>query len=171
MPATAQVPTPELRKYCAAALGAVAMPVPPLAIGTIPLRLMLGLAPPLEASGDEAPTLNTPVLARVSEPPRASVPPPLKPEPVFKVTEGLASIALVTPVAAILMLPVLVMGPPVSPAPVFTLVTVPVPGNVCPTTKVITPLLPAILTVLAGSGFPPLMPVMNWKPPVERDTN
>ena len=64
-------------------------------------------------------------LVRVTVPPRATVPPPDNPVPAFTVIEGLASIALVTPPVGILIVPLVVMGPPVKPAPVATLVTVP----------------------------------------------
>lgn len=36
-----------------------ALPVPPLAIGTMPVRLIFGVAPPLEAKGADAETLET----------------------------------------------------------------------------------------------------------------
>src|SRR6266849_2197974 len=136
MPPTAHAPAPELRRNCPAPAGATTMPVPPLAMGTVPVRLMLGLAPPLEDRTPEAPTLSTPVLFKVSEPPSATVPPPLKPDPEFTVSDEFCSMALVTPLFGMLMVPAPVIGPPVNPAPVFTLVTVPVPGKVCPLAKV-----------------------------------
>src|SRR5260370_87839 len=123
MPPTAHVAAPELRRYWAAEAGAVVMPVPPLAIGTVPLRLMLGFAPPLEASGPDAATLNTPVLFKVRVPPSATAPPPLKPEPVFTVTEEFCNIALVTPALATLRVvlpPRATLPPPLSPAPAVT---------------------------------------------------
>jgi hypothetical protein len=39
--------------------GAVLAPVPPFAIGTMPVSEMFGVAPPLEANGDEAVTVVT----------------------------------------------------------------------------------------------------------------
>lgn len=84
------------------------------------------------------------MLARVTVPPRATVPPPDNPEPAWIVTKGFASMLLVTPAAGILIVPLEVIGPPVSPAPVLMLVTVPPPlspGKVCPEAKVISPLL------------------------------
>ena len=59
--------------------------------------------------------------------PSVAVPPPVRPEPAVTVTDGLASMAFVTPPVAMLSVPLPVMGPPVSPAPLPTLVTVPVP--------------------------------------------
>ena len=38
-----------------------------------------------------------------------------------------------------LIVPVVVIGPPVKPVPVFTCVTVPAPGNVCPEANVTIP--------------------------------
>jgi hypothetical protein len=60
--------------------------------------------------------------------------------------------AFVTPAAGMLIVPLPVIGPPVNPAPVLTLVTVPlpVPGNVCPAAKLNTPLLPIDNPVSAG---------------------
>jgi hypothetical protein len=58
-------------------------------------------------------------------PPKATVPPPDNPEPALIVIDGVASMALVTPPVAMLTVPVFVIGPPVNPAPVATLVTVP----------------------------------------------
>src|SRR5205814_10280996 len=46
----------------------VVEPVPPLATATMPVREMLGVCPPLEASGPLAPTVSTPVLAMVTLP-------------------------------------------------------------------------------------------------------
>src|SRR6266852_5264047 len=123
MPPTAHVAAPKLRRYCPAEAGAVVMPVPPLVMGTVPLRLMLGLAPPLEAKGAAAPTVSTPVLLRFNAPPRATVPPPLKPVPVFTVTEEFCNIALVTPALATLRVvlpPRATLPPPLSPAPAVT---------------------------------------------------
>jgi hypothetical protein len=62
----------------------------------------------------------------------------------FTVVEEFASIEFVTPLLAMLIVPLLVIGPPVNPGPVPTLVTVPaLPpplGKVCPLAKVIIPL-------------------------------
>jgi hypothetical protein len=58
--------------------------------------------------------------------------------------EEFASMLFVTPAAGILIVPLAVIGPPVRPAPVPTLVTVPPPlppGKVCPEAKLINPLL------------------------------
>src|SRR5579859_5051052 len=123
MPPTVHVPAPELRRYWPVEAGAVVMPVPPLAMGTVPVRLMLGLLPPLEAKGADAPTLSTPVLLKVRVPPSANVPPPLKPEPVFTVAEEFCNMALVTPALAMLRVvlpPRATLPPPLSPAPAVT---------------------------------------------------
>jgi hypothetical protein len=61
----------------------------------------------------------------VTVPPKATVPPPDNPGPACTVTELLASIVFVTPAEGMLIVPLLVIGPPVRPAPVLTLVTVP----------------------------------------------
>lgn len=93
------------------------------------------------------------VLLRVTVPPRATVPPPDNPDPAWTVIEGLASMAFVTPAAGILIVPDDVIGPPVRPAPVLTLVTVPLPllpGKVCPGAKVTRPLLAIENPVSAG---------------------
>ena len=59
---------------------------------------------------------------------------------------------------SMLSVPVLMMGPPVSPAPLATLVTVPlpvpVPGNVCPVANVICPLLAMCSPVSEGLVAP-----------------
>jgi hypothetical protein len=99
------------------------------------------------------------VLVSVTVPPSATVPPPDNPDPAFTVMEGFASMVLVTPAAGILIVPVAVIGPPVRPAPVLTLVTVPPPplpppGNVWPGAKVINPLL-AIESPVSVGEFPP----------------
>jgi len=73
------------------------------------------------------------VFVSVTVPPKATVPPPDRPDPAVTVIELFASIAFVTPAEGMLMVPLPVIGPPVKPAPVATLVTVPlppVPGNV-----------------------------------------
>jgi hypothetical protein len=62
------------------------------------------------------------------------------------------------------MVPVVVMGPPVRPVPVATLVTVPefVPGKVWPAAKVIRPLEP-ISNPLSAAGLPPVAVCRsNW---------
>ena len=84
------------------------------------------------------------VLVSVTVPPKATVPPPDNPEPACTVMEGFASMALITPAEGILIVPLAVIGPPVRPAPVLTLVTVPpppAPGKVWPEAKLISPLL------------------------------
>jgi hypothetical protein len=72
-------------------------------------------------------------------PPSDTEPPPERPVPAPTVSDGFDSMVLVTPLLAMFRVPLVVMGPPVSPAPVPTLLTVPVPGNVCPDTKVKSP--------------------------------
>ena len=64
-------------------------------------------------------------LVRVTVPPNATVPPPDNPDPATTLIEESASMPLVTPSAGILIVPVLLIGPPVKPAPVLMLVTVP----------------------------------------------
>lgn len=96
------------------------------------------------------------LLARVIVLPKATVPPPDNPEPAWMVTKGFASILFVTPAAGMLIVPLEVIGPPVSPAPVLMLMTVPLPlppGKVCPEAKVISPLLAMERPVSAGE-FP-----------------
>src|ERR1700674_2479470 len=82
-------------------------------------------------------------LVSVIVPPNATVPPPDNPDPACTVMEGLPSMLLLTPAERILIVPLLVIGPPVRPAPVATLVTVPLPapGKVCPEAKLTSPLL------------------------------
>ena len=107
--------------------------------------------------------LVTPELLRVTVPPRATEPPPDKPVPAVTVTELFASMALVTPALGIEIVPVVVIGPPVNPAPVLTWVTVPVPapGKVWPGAKVIRPVLPAIDSPSAVGVQGALL--QNWK--------
>ena len=83
------------------------------------------------------------LLESVTVPPNATVPPPDNPDPASTVIEEFVSMLLVTPAAGILMVPLVVIGPPVRPAPVLTLVTVPPPPppKVCPGAKLINPLL------------------------------
>jgi hypothetical protein len=94
------------------------------------------------------------VFVRVTVPPNATVPPPDNPEPAFTVMEEFASIAFVTPADGILIVPLVVIGPPFRPAPVLTVVTVPFPppppGKVCPGAKVRRPLLAIENPVSAG---------------------
>jgi len=52
------------------------------------------------------------LLASVTVPPNATVPPPESPDPAAMVTELLASMPLVMPAAGILIVPVEVIGPP-----------------------------------------------------------
>src|SRR5208283_2756539 len=87
-------------------------------------------------------------------PPSDTKPPPVSPEPGLTVSDGLRSMALVTPPVAMLNVPLLVIGPPVNPGPLPTLVTVPVPGNVCPATKVNAPVLAIESPVSAGAAPP-----------------
>jgi len=67
------------------------------------------------------------LLVSVMVPPRATLPPPDNPDPAVTVTELFASMALVTPAEGMLIVPLPVIGPPVRPAPVAILVTVPLP--------------------------------------------
>lgn len=106
-------------------------------------------------------TVPVAVLASVTVPPNATVPPPDNPDPACTVMDGFTSIVLVTPADGILIVPLEVIGPPVKPAPVLTLVTEPppAPGNVCPEAKLITPLLAIERPVSAGvAPFDP-----NWR--------
>ena len=105
------------------------------------------------------------LLERVTVPPRATVPPPDNPGPACTVTELLASMLLVTPAEGMLMVPLLVMGPPVRPAPVLTLVTVPplMLGKVWPGAKVTSPLLAMENPVSAGAF--PLDPKSRFNEP------
>ena len=115
-------------------------------VSPVPLATLVTVPPKLGA-----------VLVSVMVLPKATVPPPDSPEPAVIVTEGLASMALVTPAEGMLMVPVLVIGPPVRPAPVATLVTVPLPapGKVWPEAKVITPVLATDTPVSTKSPVTP----------------
>jgi hypothetical protein len=89
-------------------------------------------------------TVPVAVLVSVTVPPNATVPPPDNPDPATTFTDEFASMAFVTPAAGMLIVPLEVIGPPVNPAPVATLVTVPLPpapGKVCPEANVKRPLL------------------------------
>ena len=86
--------------------------VPP--VNPVPL-LMLVIVPPELGEA----------LVRVTVPPNATVPPPDNPGPAVTVTELLASMVLVTPLEGMLIVPLVVIGPPARPAPVLTPVTVP----------------------------------------------
>src|ERR1039458_7988068 len=116
--------------------------VPP--VNPVPL-LMLVIVPPELGEA----------LVRVTVPPNATVPPPDNPGPAVTVTELLASMVLVTPLEGMLIVPLVVIGPPARPAPVLTPVTVPllVPGKVCPEAKLICPLLAMDKPVSVGE-FP-----------------
>ena len=105
-------------------IGPPVSPVPLLTLVTVPPEL-----------GD--------ALVIVTVPPKATVPPPDNPGPACTVTNGLASRSFVTPAEGMLMVPLVVIGPPVRPAPVLMPVTVPllVPGKVWPEAKLIRPLL------------------------------
>jgi len=121
------------------------------------LMAKVGVCPPVEVSPVPAPTPNVPVLLSVTLPPNAALPPPLRPVPAVTLSDGLASMALVTPPLAMLKVPLLVIGPPVKPAPLPTLVTVPapaIPGKVCPEAKLIWPLLAIDRPVSAGVPVP-----------------
>src|SRR5580658_326480 len=67
------------------------------------------------------------LMLKLVLPPSATDPPPVSPLPALTVTDELCSMGLVTPALAILNVPLVVIGPPVRPAPLPTLVTVPVP--------------------------------------------
>ena len=103
--------------------------------------------------------------------PKATVPPPDNPAPAVIVTEGLASMVLVTPAEGILIVPVPVIGPPVRPAPVATLVTVPlpVPGKVWPEAKLTSPVLAMENPVSAGAV--PFDPNSRFKEPEGDDVS
>ena len=91
--------------------------VPP--VNPVPAVMLVTVPPEL---GEE--------LVSVIVPPKATVPPPDIPVPAVTVTDGFASIAFEMPAFGTLIVPVVVIGPPVSPAPVATFVTVPVPPQV-----------------------------------------
>jgi hypothetical protein len=95
--------------------------VPPMVIPALPEVTVLT---PVTAPVDPL-RLSTPVLFKVMLPPRATLPPPESPVPAVTVKDGLASMALVTPAVAMLIVPVFVIGPPVKPAPVLMRVTEP----------------------------------------------
>ena len=59
---------------------------------------------------------------RVVLPPRGTEPPPVRSVPAVTVNVECCIIALVTPPVAMLRVPLVVIGPPVSPAPLPTLV-------------------------------------------------
>ena len=96
------------------------------------------------------------LLASVTVPPKATVPPPDNPAPACTVIDGFASMLFTTPAAGMLIVPLFVIGPPVKPAPVLTCVTVPDPPpppplNVWPVAKVIKPLLAIESPVSVGA--------------------
>jgi hypothetical protein len=88
------------------------------------LTASVGDCPPVEVIPAPAVIPRMPELASVTPPPKVALPPPLKPVPAVTESDGLASMALVTPPVAILNVPLPVIGPPVKPAPLTTLVTV-----------------------------------------------
>ena len=96
------------------------------------------------------------LMLSVSVPPSATDPPPDRPVPAVTVSEGCCSMALVTPPVAMLRAPLVVIGPPASPAPLPTLVTVPLPapGKVWPIAKVMRPVLAIENPVCAGAVVP-----------------
>lgn len=83
-----------------------------------------------------------------------TAPPPVRSVPGATVSEGFASIALLTPPVATLSVPLPVIGPPVKPVPLVTLVTVLVPGKICPVANVICPLLAMCSPVSEGLLVP-----------------
>ena len=127
-------------------IGPPVNPAPLLMVVTVPPRL-----------GD--------ALVRVIVPPKVTVPPPDRPGPAWTVIRGLAIRSLVTPAGGMLIVPVVLIGPPVSPAPVLMPVTVPpaVLGNVCPGAKLIRPLLAIDRPVSAGEF--PLDPKSRFRVP------
>ena len=111
-------------------------------------------------------------LVSVIVPPKGTLPPPDNPDPAVIVTELFASMVLVTPAEGMLMVPVPVIGPPVRPAPVATLVTVPLPpepGKVWPDAKVTSPLLAMVSPVSAGAV--PFDPNSRFKEPEGDDVS
>ncbi len=133
------------------------------------MKLVSRLRDPLDVIGPPVspvplPTLVTvpgDVLVSVIVPPNATVPPPDRPVPVSTLSEEFASMVLVTPAAGMLIVPLVVIGPPVSPAPVPTLVTVPepAPGKVWPVAKERIPLL---LTERPVSLIDPVTPYSKF---------
>ena len=122
-------------------LASIVFVTPPLGMLIVPL---LVIGPPVKpapvATFVTVPPNPGDALVSVIVPPNATVPPPDNPDPAFTVTEGFASIVFVTPAVEMLIVPLLVIGPPAKPAPVAMLVTVPlVPGKVCPGAKVTIP--------------------------------
>jgi len=132
------------------AAGVIGPPLRP-----VPLDTLVTVPPKLGA-----------VLVSVMVLPKATVPPPDNPAPAVIVTEGLASMVLVTPRGNTDSAGP-VIGPPVRPAPVATLVTVPlpVPGKVWPEAKLTSPVLAMENPVSAGAV--PFDPNSRFKEPEE----
>ena len=80
------------------------MPVPPLAMPTVPSD-SVGFCPPDDESGPLAATESTPVLASVMDDPSATRPPPDRPAPALTVSDEFASMVLSTPPLAIAIVP------------------------------------------------------------------
>ena len=163
--ATATIPVTLPAVVAVAALVAVAAVV---AEAAFPFRLAVIVpAEKLPLASREAKVFavftDVALVFRLSVPPRESAPPPVNPPAVLSVTELFCSMVLVTPALGIEIVPELVIGPPVSPAPVATLVTVPlpVPGKVWPAAKVMTPVRPAIDNPLLAGVQGALL--QNWK--------
>ena len=139
---------PESCKYRASVKFVSRLRVPLVVIGPpvspVPLLMFVTVPPELGEA-----------LVRVIVPPRATVPPPDSPGPACTVTELLASMEFVTPAEGMLIVPLLVIGPPARPAPVLMLVTVPPSalGKVCPGAKLISPLL-AMDSPVSEGEFP-----------------
>ena len=55
------------------------------------------------------------LLASVTVPPKATVPPPDNPDPACTVMDGFTSMLLMTPAAGMLIVPLVVIGPAVRP--------------------------------------------------------
>ena len=146
VPVSAPLRTPPLNcKYRASVklVSRLRVPLPVIGPPVSPVPLPTLVTVPPEA-----------VLESVTVPPSDTVPPPDNPDPACTVIEGFASMAFVTPAEGILIVPLAVIGPPVRPAPVLTLVTVPLPpepGKVWPEAKFIRPLLAMDSPVSAGA--------------------
>src|SRR5437016_2297890 len=139
--ATATIPVTLPAVVAVAALVAVAAVVAEAALPFRPAVIVPAEKLPLASRETRvfAAFADAALVLRLSVPPSESAPPPVSPPAVLSVTELFCNIVLVTPAPGIEIVPAPVIGPPVSPAPVATLVTVPlpVPGKVWPAAKVI----------------------------------
>ena len=91
----------------------------------------------------------------VTVPPKATVPPPDIPVPACTVMEGFGQQGVRHTGSAMLIVPLLLMGPPVRPAPVPTLVTVP------PEAKLVSVNVPPNATVPPPDNPDPACTVME----------